>query len=75
MSLGKGAGNVVIWVFDIINKAGGNGDRAQRSIAGEYQDDDKSKPIIRWPEIREEVHKIATKINGAEIVDVATVRE
>eukprot|EP00965_Chrysotila_dentata_P188907 6173011-Pleurochrysis_carterae.AAC.1 len=34
MSLGKGAGNVVIRVFDIIKKAGGNGDRAQRSIAG-----------------------------------------
>eukprot|EP00965_Chrysotila_dentata_P213544 6187681-Pleurochrysis_carterae.AAC.2 len=75
MSLGKGAGNVVIRVFDIIKKAGGNGDRAQRSIAGVYQDDDKGKSIIRGPEIREEVHKIATKINRADVVDVTTVRE
>eukprot|EP00965_Chrysotila_dentata_P001734 57931-Pleurochrysis_carterae.AAC.1 len=75
MSLGKGAGNVVIRVFDIIKKAGGNGNRTQRSIAGVYKDDDKNQPIIRGPEIREEVHKIATKINGAEILDIATVRE
>eukprot|EP00965_Chrysotila_dentata_P119380 3946443-Pleurochrysis_carterae.AAC.1 len=54
MSLGKGAGNVVIRVFDIIKKAGGNGDRTQRSIAGVYQDDGNSNPIIRGPEIREE---------------------
>eukprot|EP00965_Chrysotila_dentata_P092512 3053034-Pleurochrysis_carterae.AAC.1 len=54
MSLGKGAGNVVIRVFDIIKKAGGNGERAQRGIAGLYQDDDKNKPIIRGPEIKEE---------------------
>eukprot|EP00965_Chrysotila_dentata_P176859 5841195-Pleurochrysis_carterae.AAC.1 len=54
MSLGKGAGNVVIRVFDIIKKAGGNGERAQRGIAGVYQDDDKNKPIIRGPEIKEE---------------------
>eukprot|EP00965_Chrysotila_dentata_P026206 869007-Pleurochrysis_carterae.AAC.1 len=54
MSLGTGAGNVVIRVFDIIKKAGGNGERVQRSIAGVYQDDDKSKPIVRGPEIREE---------------------
>eukprot|EP00965_Chrysotila_dentata_P194810 6176598-Pleurochrysis_carterae.AAC.1 len=57
MSLGRGAGNVVIRVFDIIKKAGGNGDRIQRSIAGVHKDDDKSQPIIRGPEIREEVHK------------------
>eukprot|EP00965_Chrysotila_dentata_P079187 2611184-Pleurochrysis_carterae.AAC.1 len=75
MSLGKGAGNVVIRVFDIIKKAGGNGERAQRSIAGVYQDDDKGKPIIRGPGNREEVHKIATKINEAETLEVATVRE
>eukprot|EP00965_Chrysotila_dentata_P177056 5847752-Pleurochrysis_carterae.AAC.1 len=54
MSLGTGAGNIVIRVFDIIKKAGGNGERVQRSIAGVYQDDDKNKPIIRGPEIREE---------------------
>eukprot|EP00965_Chrysotila_dentata_P037807 1257168-Pleurochrysis_carterae.AAC.6 len=36
---------------------------------GAYQDDDKR------PEIREEVHKIATKINEAETLDVATLRE
>eukprot|EP00965_Chrysotila_dentata_P045632 1515812-Pleurochrysis_carterae.AAC.1 len=75
MRLVKGTGNVVIRVFDIIKKAGGNGDRAQRSIAGVYKDDDKNKPIIRGPEIREEAHKIATKINGAETLDVATVKE
>eukprot|EP00965_Chrysotila_dentata_P061475 2035998-Pleurochrysis_carterae.AAC.1 len=75
MSLGKGAGNVVIRVFDIIKKAGGNGERTQRSTAGVYKDDDKSKPIIRGPEIREEVHKIATNINKAETLDVRTVRE
>eukprot|EP00965_Chrysotila_dentata_P061472 2035901-Pleurochrysis_carterae.AAC.1 len=75
MCLGKGAGNVVIRVFDVIKKAGGNGDRTQRSVAGVYQDDDKSKPIIRGPEIREEVHKIATKINKANTIDVTTVRE
>eukprot|EP00965_Chrysotila_dentata_P223603 6193670-Pleurochrysis_carterae.AAC.3 len=33
-SFGKGAGDVVIRVFDIFKKAGGNGARAQRSIAG-----------------------------------------
>eukprot|EP00965_Chrysotila_dentata_P199226 6179254-Pleurochrysis_carterae.AAC.2 len=65
MSLGKGAGNVVVRVFDIIEKAGGNGERAQGSIAGVYEDDDKNKPIIRGPEIRKEVHKIATRINEA----------
>eukprot|EP00965_Chrysotila_dentata_P226326 6195330-Pleurochrysis_carterae.AAC.1 len=54
---------------------GGNGERTQRNIAGAYQGDDKSKPIIRGPEIKEEVHKIATKINEAEAIDVATVRE
>eukprot|EP00965_Chrysotila_dentata_P027321 907548-Pleurochrysis_carterae.AAC.1 len=75
MSLGKDTGNVVIRVFDIIKKAGGNGDRAQRGIAGVYKDDDKSQTTIRGPHIREEVHKIATKINGAEILDVATVKE
>eukprot|EP00965_Chrysotila_dentata_P226885 6195683-Pleurochrysis_carterae.AAC.1 len=75
MSLGRGAGNVNIRVFDIIKKARGNGDRTERSIAGVYKDDDKSQPIMRGPEIREEVHKIATKINGAEILDVVTVRE
>eukprot|EP00965_Chrysotila_dentata_P258882 6213373-Pleurochrysis_carterae.AAC.2 len=75
ISLRKGTGNVVIWVFDIIKKAGGNGDRAQRSIAGVYQDDDDSKPIMRGPEIREEVNKIATRINRAGTIDVATVRE
>eukprot|EP00965_Chrysotila_dentata_P085204 2811201-Pleurochrysis_carterae.AAC.1 len=75
MHLGKGTGNVVIRVFDIIKKAGGNGDRAQRSIAGVYKDDDKNQSIIRGPEIREEVHKIATKINRAEVLDVETVRE
>eukprot|EP00965_Chrysotila_dentata_P072294 2389319-Pleurochrysis_carterae.AAC.1 len=75
MSLGKGTGNVVMRIFDIIKKAGGNGDRAQRSIAGVYKDDDKSQPIIRGPEIREEVHKIATKINREEIIDVTTVKE
>eukprot|EP00965_Chrysotila_dentata_P078475 2585646-Pleurochrysis_carterae.AAC.2 len=75
MSLGKGAGNVVIRIFDIIKKAGGNGVRTKRSIAGVYQDDDKNKPFIGGPEIREELHKIATKINKAETLDVATVRE
>eukprot|EP00965_Chrysotila_dentata_P110874 3664373-Pleurochrysis_carterae.AAC.1 len=75
MQLGKGTGNVVIRVFDIIKKAGGNGDRTQRSIAGVYKDDDKRQQIIRGPEIREEVHKIATKINRAERSDVATVKE
>eukprot|EP00965_Chrysotila_dentata_P179410 5924986-Pleurochrysis_carterae.AAC.1 len=75
MSLGKGAGNVILRVFDIIKKAGGNEERVQRSIAGVYQDDDKSKPIIRGPEIREEVHKIVTKINEAEALDVATLKE
>eukprot|EP00965_Chrysotila_dentata_P167686 5537600-Pleurochrysis_carterae.AAC.2 len=75
MNLGKGTGNVVIKVFDIIKKAGGNGERSQRSIAGVYQEDDKKGPIIRGPEIREEVHKIATKINKAELIDVATIRE
>eukprot|EP00965_Chrysotila_dentata_P147140 4858624-Pleurochrysis_carterae.AAC.1 len=54
MSLGKGTGNVVIRVFDIFKKEGGNGD---------------------GPEIREEVHKIATKINRAETLNMATVRE
>eukprot|EP00965_Chrysotila_dentata_P248179 6208197-Pleurochrysis_carterae.AAC.1 len=73
MSLGKGAGNTVIRVFDIIKKAGGNGERTQRSIAGVYQGDDKNDPIIRGPEIREEVHKIATKINKAENIDTATL--
>eukprot|EP00965_Chrysotila_dentata_P073577 2430365-Pleurochrysis_carterae.AAC.1 len=53
-SLGKGEGNVVIKAFDIIKKAGGNGDRAQMGIAGVYQDDDKSRPIVRGPEIRQE---------------------
>eukprot|EP00965_Chrysotila_dentata_P080046 2640570-Pleurochrysis_carterae.AAC.1 len=75
MSLGNGAGNIVIRVFDIIKKAGGSGERVQRSIAGVYQDDDKSKPIIRGPEIRKEVHKIATQINNAEVLDVKTVKE
>eukprot|EP00965_Chrysotila_dentata_P040499 1343305-Pleurochrysis_carterae.AAC.1 len=75
MSLGKGEGNVVIKAFDIIKKAGGNGDRAQRGIAGVHQDDDKSRPIIRGPEIRQEIHKIATKINKAEEVDIKTVKE
>eukprot|EP00965_Chrysotila_dentata_P167372 5527137-Pleurochrysis_carterae.AAC.1 len=75
MSLGKGEGNVVIKAFDIIKKAGGNGDRAQRGIAGVYQDDDNSRPIVRGPEIRQEVHKIATKINKAEEVDIKTVKE
>eukprot|EP00965_Chrysotila_dentata_P155699 5145882-Pleurochrysis_carterae.AAC.1 len=72
MSLGKGAGNVVIRVFDIMMKAGGGGERAQRSIAGVYQDEDRSKPIIRGPEIKEEVHKIATHINEADAIDVKT---
>eukprot|EP00965_Chrysotila_dentata_P090799 2996672-Pleurochrysis_carterae.AAC.3 len=49
MSLGRGAGIVVIRAFDIIKKAGGNGERTQRSIAGVYQGDDRSKPIIRGP--------------------------
>eukprot|EP00965_Chrysotila_dentata_P179411 5924987-Pleurochrysis_carterae.AAC.1 len=75
MSLGKGTRNVALRVFDIIKKAGGNGERVQRGIAGVYQDDDKSKPIIRGPEIREEVHKIASKINEAETLDAATVKE
>eukprot|EP00965_Chrysotila_dentata_P152894 5053925-Pleurochrysis_carterae.AAC.1 len=75
VSLGKGAENVVIRVFDIIKKASGNGERAQRSIAGVYQDDDRSKPIIRGPEIKEEVHKITTRINVAGKTDVTTVRE
>eukprot|EP00965_Chrysotila_dentata_P143657 4747049-Pleurochrysis_carterae.AAC.1 len=75
MSLGKGEGNVVIKAFDIIKKAGGNGDRSKRGIAGVYQDDDKSRCIMRGPEIRQEVHKIATKINKAEEVDFKTVKE
>eukprot|EP00965_Chrysotila_dentata_P115642 3821710-Pleurochrysis_carterae.AAC.6 len=75
MKLGKGAGNVVMRVFDIIRKAGGNGVNVQRGIAGVYQEDDKNKPIIRGPEIRGEVHRIATKINKAEAQDVATVKE
>eukprot|EP00965_Chrysotila_dentata_P225342 6194694-Pleurochrysis_carterae.AAC.2 len=75
MSLGREAGNVVIRVFDIIRKAGGNGVNAQRGIAGVYQGDDKSKPIIRGLGIRGEVHKIATKINKADTQDVATVKE
>eukprot|EP00965_Chrysotila_dentata_P222719 6193134-Pleurochrysis_carterae.AAC.2 len=56
MRLRKGAGNVVTRVFDIIKKAGGNGVNMQRGIAGVYQEDDKSKPIIRGPGIRGEVH-------------------
>eukprot|EP00965_Chrysotila_dentata_P007919 257883-Pleurochrysis_carterae.AAC.1 len=75
MNLGKGERNVVIKAFNISKKAGGNGDRAQRGIAGVHQDDDKSKPIIRGPEIQQEVHKIATKINKAEEVDIQTVKE
>eukprot|EP00965_Chrysotila_dentata_P022509 745173-Pleurochrysis_carterae.AAC.3 len=75
MSLGKGEGNVVIKAFDIIKKAGGNGDRAQRGIAGVYQDDNNSRPIIRGSEIRQEVHKIATKINKAEDVDTETLKK
>eukprot|EP00965_Chrysotila_dentata_P093987 3106180-Pleurochrysis_carterae.AAC.2 len=34
MNLRKGEGNVVIRAFDIIKKAGGNEDRAQKGIAG-----------------------------------------
>eukprot|EP00965_Chrysotila_dentata_P256409 6212529-Pleurochrysis_carterae.AAC.1 len=75
MSLGMGMGNVVMRVFDIIKEAGGNGERTQRSIAGVYQEDDKKEPIIRGPEIREEVHKIATRINKAESIDVTTLSE
>eukprot|EP00965_Chrysotila_dentata_P070624 2335072-Pleurochrysis_carterae.AAC.1 len=75
MNLGKGAGNVVIRVFDIIKKAGGNGERAQRGIAGVYQDDDNGKTIIRGPEIKEEVHKIATHINAAGTIDVKAVKD
>eukprot|EP00965_Chrysotila_dentata_P225765 6194971-Pleurochrysis_carterae.AAC.1 len=75
MSSGTGAGNVVIRVFDIIKKAAGNGASSQRGIAGVYQDDDNSKPIIRWPEIRTEAHKIATRINRANTLDITTVRE
>eukprot|EP00965_Chrysotila_dentata_P199327 6179311-Pleurochrysis_carterae.AAC.1 len=45
MQLGKGIENVVIRVFDIINKTGGDGARAQRGIAGVYQDDDNKKLI------------------------------
>eukprot|EP00965_Chrysotila_dentata_P097061 3208342-Pleurochrysis_carterae.AAC.2 len=66
---------MVIRVFDIIQKAGGDGERAQRGIAGVYQDDDNNKPRIRGPEIREEVHRIATKINEAEVMDIGTVKE
>eukprot|EP00965_Chrysotila_dentata_P206734 6183709-Pleurochrysis_carterae.AAC.7 len=76
MSLGKGQGNVVIKAFDIIKKAEGNGERAQRGVAGVYQNDDNNKPIIRGPEIRQEVHKIATKINKiAGEMDIKTVKE
>eukprot|EP00965_Chrysotila_dentata_P259284 6213507-Pleurochrysis_carterae.AAC.3 len=75
MSLGKGAGNVVTRAFDIIRKAGGNGVNVQRGVAGAYQEDDRSKPIIRGPGIRGEVHKIASGINKADTQDVATVRE
>eukprot|EP00965_Chrysotila_dentata_P237654 6202042-Pleurochrysis_carterae.AAC.1 len=75
MSLGRGEGNVVIETFDIIKKAGGNGERAQRGIAGVYQDDDNNGSIIRGPKIRREVHKIATKINKAGVIDIRTVRE
>eukprot|EP00965_Chrysotila_dentata_P006210 202821-Pleurochrysis_carterae.AAC.1 len=73
MSLGKGAGNVVTRVFDIVRKAGGNGASMQRGVAGVYQDDDMSKPIIRGPGIREvEVHRIASKINKADAQDATT---
>eukprot|EP00965_Chrysotila_dentata_P080824 2667686-Pleurochrysis_carterae.AAC.1 len=75
MSLGRGAGNVVIRVFDIIRKAGGNGVNVQRGIAGVYQGDDRNEPIIRGPGIRGEVHRIATQINRADTQDVATVKE
>eukprot|EP00965_Chrysotila_dentata_P247191 6207606-Pleurochrysis_carterae.AAC.1 len=46
----------------------------QRSIAGVCKDHDINKPIIRGPEIREEVHKIATKINVAETLDIRTAK-
>eukprot|EP00965_Chrysotila_dentata_P185905 6137636-Pleurochrysis_carterae.AAC.1 len=72
--LGKGARNMVIRVFDIIKKAGGNGVNVQRGIAGVYQEDDKNRPIIRGPGIRGEVHKIASKINKADSQDIETVR-
>eukprot|EP00965_Chrysotila_dentata_P210302 6185814-Pleurochrysis_carterae.AAC.2 len=66
MRLGKGAGNVVTRVFDIIRKAGGNGLSVHRGVAGVYQEDDKNKPTIRGPGLRGEVHRIATKINKAD---------
>eukprot|EP00965_Chrysotila_dentata_P164700 5437938-Pleurochrysis_carterae.AAC.1 len=75
MSLGKGEGSVVIKAFDIIKKAGGNGERVQRGIARVYQNDDNSRPIIRGPEIRQKVHKLATKINKEGRVDTKTVKE
>eukprot|EP00965_Chrysotila_dentata_P057657 1911617-Pleurochrysis_carterae.AAC.3 len=75
MSLGKGTGNVVIKVFIIIKKAGGNDARTQRGIAGVYKDDDSNNPIIRGPTIREEVHKIATNINKADTLDITAVKE
>eukprot|EP00965_Chrysotila_dentata_P203904 6182017-Pleurochrysis_carterae.AAC.2 len=75
MSLGNGAGNMVTRVIDIVGKAWGDGANVQRGVTGVYQDDDKSKPIIRGPEIREEVHRIASKMNKADAQDVATVKE
>eukprot|EP00965_Chrysotila_dentata_P198793 6179025-Pleurochrysis_carterae.AAC.1 len=75
MSLGTGAGNVVIRVFDIIKKAGGNGTGTQRGIAEVHQDDDKGKLIIKEPKVRAEAHKIATRINRADTVDIKTVKE
>eukprot|EP00965_Chrysotila_dentata_P245261 6206454-Pleurochrysis_carterae.AAC.3 len=75
MSLGTGAGNVVTRIFDIVKKAGGNGARAHRGVAGVYQDDDTRKPIIRGPEIREEIHKIATEINKTDALDIPTVKK
>eukprot|EP00965_Chrysotila_dentata_P210699 6186042-Pleurochrysis_carterae.AAC.3 len=74
MSLRKGAGNVETRVFDIIKKAGRNGARAQRGVAGVYHDDDTSRPIMREPEIREEIHDIAKKINKTKAMDMPTVK-
>eukprot|EP00965_Chrysotila_dentata_P013331 440992-Pleurochrysis_carterae.AAC.1 len=72
MQLGKGTWNVVIRVFDIFKKPGRNGGRTRRGIAGVYKDDDNKKPIIKGPEIKKEIHKIATKINEAKTLDITT---
>eukprot|EP00965_Chrysotila_dentata_P108755 3592909-Pleurochrysis_carterae.AAC.3 len=64
MSLGKGTGNVVIRVFDIIKKAGGNGDRTQRSIAGYTRTTIKVNRSYEGPKLGKECIRLLRRLTG-----------